>query len=1114
MWRAIVLLLASISAFIHQSSAFAVALRKLQCNAGFYKYPICADTPAGYWCECGTGFEWNSNICMTESVDSRLDFRRDLSSYAIILGKNMPLFEAFTVTAWINVDQNVTRHEPTLMAYSVGMENQFHISIGNDFIIGIGGNRPQRARNWGLEVGRWVHVAVTWDRDGSWTLYKNGIRRGGNNQLPIADHLKAGGDLTIGHMIHHLTNHSLGFLGQLSHVHLWNEILNVTYIRTIANDCTFTYCGNVAEWVDFRSGTRGTSKLRWPSGVFDECLVNKAEACDSHCSETNGPQCNQEYAKNILWPRTPTGHNSTRPCPGISSGEANRMCMQEENIGIWMETNFSTCVSSDLRDLKEEIESNISDLNILTYLERLYNSTSSKKTNPSDLSTSITCLQLIVDAQARALSSYKWTDNMLKFNKNARRPAYPWIEETNKFVRWVTDTVDNIIDQRNDVAWNATLPRGAQAVELLNVMEKFVNLFARSFLRHIKRGDITEEEGQKAFDRQNIAIYVETVRPSEFAGSFFPDITKRSMSSMNPEEGRALIPETLFDNLHTDLQETRMAVFYVRYEKIARYLPNHPEQVIVKYYRDKEKEHRHKDDNVNSVVITTGVFAEIDVHDAFANLTDPVEVNFKFTDSFNISNPECVAIDISGGSNNWRWRLSELTNISEGEFATCFYDQLGTFAVTTDMYNINWDPGDPPRFVMTAAGYIGILVLITMLIISLSVFFYLRCTTDTVAVHRNLAVSLIVLHLLFMIGITRQENATVCKIFAISIHFFFTTSFCWICNEAFNLYIEVANSIHADTQQQRPMLRYYVIGWFVPAVLVFSLVQSKWETYFSPDVCFINFDHIWLFAGPAGGFWAITVFVLVYTGKDIMESSYSKDKEANKVISNHCKGCWIQVVLMAIAWAFAIISVDLYSIIPQILFAMFAILQGAFFFVFFCTLDGEITEILAERRSSMGFNVSPHGLQRSTKYSVYRRYLPPRTSSRRSQAPSHIHSPTSHGSNPYPPSDRPRESLELQSQPRERGGSWQGGSTDTNPGVGTGGGGGDRSPSLARWGSTAVQALRRQQHLARKDSDAKREVLSRFFRDDEVRGALDPPSPIPEADNTNADEEDRLVTSV
>lgn len=40
--------------------------------------------------------------------------------------------------------------------------------------------------------------------------------------------------------------------------------------------------------------------------------------------------------------------------------------------------------------------------------------------------------------------------------------------------------------------------------------------------------------------------------------------------------------------------------------------------------------------------------------------------------------------------NDWHWRTSESTNMSsEGEFASCFYYQLGTFAVTTDMYNIN-----------------------------------------------------------------------------------------------------------------------------------------------------------------------------------------------------------------------------------------------------------------------------------------------------------------------------------------------------------------------------------------------------------------------------------------
>lgn len=79
-----------------------------------------------------------------------------------------------------------------------------------------------------------------------------------------------------------------------------------------------------------------------------------------------------------------------------------------------------------------------------------------------------------------------------------------FILSLNHLFQWVTDTVDNIIDQRNEIAWNATLPRGAQAVELLDVMESFVNLFARSLLRHTKRGDINELEGQKAFDRQNI----------------------------------------------------------------------------------------------------------------------------------------------------------------------------------------------------------------------------------------------------------------------------------------------------------------------------------------------------------------------------------------------------------------------------------------------------------------------------------------------------------------------------------------------------------------------------------------------------------------------------------
>ena len=115
------------------------------------------------------------------------------------------------------------------------------------------------------------------DPGGAWKLYKNGEPVAGENSsssiaLAQKSYIKAGGDLTIGHMIHHLGEKKKELRGELSHVHVWNTTLNDTYIKYMAQDCTFTYCCNVAEWVDFRSGTRGTVKLRWPSKVFGKPL--------------------------------------------------------------------------------------------------------------------------------------------------------------------------------------------------------------------------------------------------------------------------------------------------------------------------------------------------------------------------------------------------------------------------------------------------------------------------------------------------------------------------------------------------------------------------------------------------------------------------------------------------------------------------------------------------------------------------------------------------------------------------------------------------------------------------------------------------------------------------
>ena len=55
--------------------------------------------------------------------------------------------------------------------------------------------------------------------------------------------------------------------------------------------------------------------------------------------------------------------------------------------------------------------------------------------------------------------------------------------------------------------------------------------------------------------------------------------------------------------------------------------------------------------------------------------------------------------------------------------------------------------------------------------------------------------------------------------------------------------------------------------------LIFNGYKDKNTNFTNPNQCF----YLFIFQ--------VTVFVLVYTGKDIMESSYSKDREANKIIA-------------------------------------------------------------------------------------------------------------------------------------------------------------------------------------------------------------------------------------
>lgn len=83
------------------------------------------------------------------------------------------------------------------------------------------------------------------------------------------------------------------FLGRLFNFNVWDHVKNPHALLNVYLDCKLTECGNATQWSDFRQGTRGDVKLKWPTALLwkDECLDEKFQfqSCNNYCDKEIGP---------------------------------------------------------------------------------------------------------------------------------------------------------------------------------------------------------------------------------------------------------------------------------------------------------------------------------------------------------------------------------------------------------------------------------------------------------------------------------------------------------------------------------------------------------------------------------------------------------------------------------------------------------------------------------------------------------------------------------------------------------------------------------------------------------------------------------------------------------
>ncbi|ESO03086.1 hypothetical protein HELRODRAFT_144303, partial [Helobdella robusta] len=136
---------------------------------------------------------------------------------------------------------------------------------------------------------------------------------------------------------------------------------------------------------------------------------------------------------------------------------------------------------------------------------------------------------------------------------------------------------------------------------------------------------------------------------------------------------------------------------------------------------------------------------------------------------------------------------------------TCSCEHLTSFAVlmsySAHEQGINYKTKE-----LDFITYFGCcLSLVSMLLafVTFTCFKNLRC--DRNSIHKNLVANLFVAELIFCLGINQQCMPTLCSVISILLHYFFLTSFCWMCMEGVHLYILVVVVFNGATSH----LKYY-----------------------------------------------------------------------------------------------------------------------------------------------------------------------------------------------------------------------------------------------------------------------------------------------------------------
>ncbi|XP_077866231.1 adhesion G-protein coupled receptor D1-like, partial [Saccoglossus kowalevskii] len=285
---------------------------------------------------------------------------------------------------------------------------------------------------------------------------------------------------------------------------------------------------------------------------------------------------------------------------------------------------------------------------------------------------------------------------------------------------------------------------------------------------------------------------------------------------------------------------------------------------------------------------------------------------------------------------------------SSNTYLTCICTHLTNFAVLMQVTEFEIPLTRAHSLALENLTYICSVTSIFCLVMTLGCYTYLRLwKSQRIILHANLAASLAIAQTIYLVGI-EAEPASLCKVVAVALHYFFTSSFVWMFIEGANLYVK---SIFVFAKEI-PTAALAGVGWGVPLLIVAISLAIRFDGYGSNGICWLSYDNglIWAFAGPVILVILINAIILILVLRVFMTLKANADKTEVEKLRIGIRAIVMLQPLLGLTWLFGAFAVNAETLVFQYLFIIFNALQGVFIFILHCAMNEDVKQAFLKKR--------------------------------------------------------------------------------------------------------------------------------------------------------------------